>query len=141
MMNQITGDVVRKIFAVQLSSQQESISHEEMEEEIEEEMSHDFQPQTMQYNLASDGSLIPQESPAPLPQVQEEKPKAQALDYTQNMRAPRQMSLSRGPMPAGPVGALTPQPVGGGSPDVAKAGRNDPCPCGSGKKYKKCHGA
>ncbi len=24
--------------------------------------------------------------------------------------------------------------------DVAKVGRNDPCPCGSGKKYKKCHG-
>jgi preprotein translocase subunit SecA len=23
---------------------------------------------------------------------------------------------------------------------VAKVGRNDPCPCGSGKKYKKCHG-
>jgi len=22
-----------------------------------------------------------------------------------------------------------------------KAGRNDQCPCGSGKKYKKCHGA
>ena len=22
-----------------------------------------------------------------------------------------------------------------------KVGRNDPCPCGSGKKYKKCHGA
>jgi hypothetical protein len=29
-------------------------------------------------------------------------------------------------------------------PQVPKAppvGRNDPCPCGSGKKYKKCHGA
>ena len=24
---------------------------------------------------------------------------------------------------------------------IPKAGRNDPCPCGSGKKYKKCHGA
>lgn len=24
---------------------------------------------------------------------------------------------------------------------VARAGRNDPCPCGSGKKYKHCHGA
>lgn len=24
---------------------------------------------------------------------------------------------------------------------VSKVGRNDPCPCGSGKKYKKCHGA
>ena len=24
--------------------------------------------------------------------------------------------------------------------EVAKVGRNDPCPCGSGKKYKVCHG-
>ncbi len=24
--------------------------------------------------------------------------------------------------------------------DAAKVGRNDPCPCGSGKKYKHCHG-
>ncbi|KAA3634379.1 MAG: hypothetical protein DWP97_07260, partial [Calditrichaeota bacterium] len=24
--------------------------------------------------------------------------------------------------------------------DQPKVGRNDPCPCGSGKKYKKCHG-
>jgi preprotein translocase subunit SecA len=24
--------------------------------------------------------------------------------------------------------------------NVPKVGRNDPCPCGSGKKYKKCHG-
>jgi preprotein translocase subunit SecA len=42
--------------------------------------------------------------------------------------------------------------VGGGATAVAtqqprvasewdKVGRNDPCPCGSGKKYKKCHGA
>ncbi len=27
------------------------------------------------------------------------------------------------------------------APAMAKVGRNDPCPCGSGKKYKKCHGA
>jgi tetratricopeptide (TPR) repeat protein len=26
-------------------------------------------------------------------------------------------------------------------PAAASVGRNDPCPCGSGKKYKKCHGA
>ena len=25
--------------------------------------------------------------------------------------------------------------------DEQKVGRNDPCPCGSGKKFKKCHGA
>jgi preprotein translocase subunit SecA len=25
--------------------------------------------------------------------------------------------------------------------NAPKVGRNEPCPCGSGKKYKKCHGA
>ena len=43
-----------------------------------------------------------------------------------------------------------PQPARVGGDDAAvktvrrdepKVGRNDPCPCGSGKKYKKCHGA
>ena len=24
--------------------------------------------------------------------------------------------------------------------DAPKVGRNDPCPCGSGRKYKQCHG-
>ncbi|HEU4682524.1 MAG TPA: preprotein translocase subunit SecA [Gemmatimonadales bacterium] len=32
-------------------------------------------------------------------------------------------------------------PVGRTMAAVPEAGRNDPCPCGSGKKYKKCHGA
>ncbi len=49
--------------------------------------------------------------------------------------------------PKAPV--LRPQPVpniGGGRSRKpvstgTKIGRNDPCPCGSGKKYKKCHGA
>ncbi len=40
-------------------------------------------------------------------------------------------------------GASAPPPPGKPQPVVAgnKVGRNDPCPCGSGKKYKKCHGA
>jgi preprotein translocase subunit SecA len=33
--------------------------------------------------------------------------------------------------------ARAPQPVR----VEQKVGRNDPCPCGSGRKYKKCHGA
>jgi preprotein translocase subunit SecA len=46
---------------------------------------------------------------------------------------------ARGPAPAvssslGPVGRP-------GAATVPEVGRNDPCPCGSGKKYKKCHGA
>jgi preprotein translocase subunit SecA len=37
---------------------------------------------------------------------------------------------------AGDAAAKSAEPVRVG----AKVGRNDPCPCGSGKKYKKCHG-
>jgi preprotein translocase subunit SecA len=32
-------------------------------------------------------------------------------------------------------------PIGRATAAVPAAGRNDPCPCGSGRKYKKCHGA
>jgi preprotein translocase subunit SecA len=45
------------------------------------------------------------------------------------------------------VGAGRPRPLSGaraGPPpdtDWSSVGRNDPCPCGSGKKFKKCHGA
>jgi preprotein translocase subunit SecA len=49
----------------------------------------------------------------------------------------------------GPAVAERPTPARTGGDDVvktvkhegAKIGRNDPCPCGSGKKFKKCHGA
>jgi len=37
--------------------------------------------------------------------------------------------------PAGEAGGHRPAPVQSGP----RVGRNDPCPCGSGKKYKKCH--
>jgi preprotein translocase subunit SecA len=28
----------------------------------------------------------------------------------------------------------------GGGTDFARVGRNDLCPCGSGRKFKRCHG-
>jgi len=30
--------------------------------------------------------------------------------------------------------------LGGGAPGMPRVGRNDPCPCGSGKRFKECHG-
>ena len=54
--------------------------------------------------------------PASRPVTQAVKPSPMA-----NVPAPRQKQ----PVPAG----------------ADKVGRNDPCPCGSGKKYKRCHGA
>jgi len=73
-------------------------------------------------------------------------------------RRPPQMTMSAhspAPSPFGAIGgsasavAEPPRPARTGGDDVVKqvrrdepkVGRNDPCPCGSGKKYKKCHGA
>ena len=43
------------------------------------------------------------------------------------------------------VGAGRTRSLSGGNSaataDWSNVGRNDPCPCGSGKKFKKCHGA
>jgi preprotein translocase subunit SecA len=62
-------------------------------------------------------------------------------------QAPQQMTMSHESAQgfAGqtqPMGA--PMPAAARTPvqnQMPKVGRNDPCPCGSGKKYKKCHGA
>ena len=39
-----------------------------------------------------------------------------------------------------PAAAATAQKSAALGPEFRDAGRNDPCPCGSGKKFKKCHG-
>jgi preprotein translocase subunit SecA len=41
-----------------------------------------------------------------------------------------------------PAGAVpdSPTPQQPFTRATQKVGRNDPCPCGSGKKYKQCHG-
>src|SRR6266404_3450428 len=46
--------------------------------------------------------------------------------------------VSNGPPDAAAPPGLPPAPA---SNPYAGVGRNDPCPCGSGKKFKKCHGA
>ncbi len=52
-------------------------------------------------------------------------------------RLARQQQLSHQPEPMLDVGAvMADMPAHEGR----KVGRNDPCPCGSGKKYKQCHG-
>jgi len=51
---------------------------------------------------------------------------------TSQPQQPVRMTLNRGAEPAVPQTVHRQQ---------EKVGRNDPCPCGSGKKYKKCHGA
>ncbi len=57
------------------------------------------------------------------------------------MTAMRDVHESRGESPQAPGGAPARTVVSASArtPTGDKVGRNDPCPCGSGKKYKKCH--
>jgi len=58
------------------------------------------------------------------------------------MPRPAAPLVRSGPPPeASPPAARSAAHSARGAPKVAKVGRNDPCPCGSGKKYKKCHGS
>jgi preprotein translocase subunit SecA len=76
--------------------------------------------------------------------VQEET--VQFLFRVQLEAAPPGAQAARALHPNGPGGAGRPTrtPVAAGPPGAPSAerkiGRNDPCWCGSGKKYKKCHG-
>ncbi len=135
MMEQINGDVVRKIFAVQ--AVEEARAEEEQFEQRQD-------AGDIQYNLTAEGDLVPVSG-----QVQAVAQAPQAmLDLSHLQQAPRGLQMGRGAMPgaqqAEGSGSPFAQPgassyTGGGN-DVDRVGRNDPCPCGSGKKYKKCHG-
>jgi len=84
-----------------------------------------------------------------------ERIKSDTLDRLFHVQAVRQASEWEAPTPPPPPPVISrPQPkltLNRGDEPVAgptpahraddKVGRNDPCPCGSGKKYKKCHGA
>lgn len=60
----------------------------------------------------------------------------EALAEQERARQKQRMIFGHGAMPGKQPEA--PQPI---KRDMQKVGRNDPCPCGSGKKFKKCHGA
>jgi preprotein translocase subunit SecA len=63
--------------------------------------------------------------------------KAAAKEQTQEIeRRQRRQVANLSFVGAGDAAAQSVQPVHA----EKKAGRNDPCPCGSGLKYKKCHG-
>jgi preprotein translocase subunit SecA len=62
--------------------------------------------------------------------------KAQIEDFTRNIQRKKEREMEALQFVGGEASS-TPSTVQSG----AKVGRNDPCPCGSGKKYKKCHGA
>ena len=66
---------------------------------------------------------------------QRQAAKATMEDFTKSTMRKKDRELEA--LTFGGDSSSGPKTVNGG----AKVGRNDPCPCGSGKKFKKCHGA
>jgi preprotein translocase subunit SecA len=81
---------------------------------------------------------IEREEPEPEPVSVQQRAAAQSSlqDFTRNIQRKKERELAELQFVGGDGGAGTKTVVRGD-----KVGRNDPCPCGSGKKYKKCHGA
>jgi len=69
-------------------------------------------------------------------EAQRQAAKSTMEDFTRNIQRKKERELQVLQFGGGDDSS-GPKTVNGGQ----KVGRNDPCPCGSGKKYKKCHGA
>jgi preprotein translocase subunit SecA len=114
MMDRIEDESVRYLFFLQPVYEQRQPLPFEPQEEIEEE---------------------PQLAPAAA-QAQLAAGRGDILDFTRNIQRKKERELAEMQF-AGAGVATAQQPIVKGR----KVGRNDPCPCGSGKKYKKCCGA
>ena len=102
----------------------------------------------------------PVEAPPPPPAAEEPEGRTHARPAAPRARepelagvgvktVPRNLSFNNpSESPSAFARAAQPKEASGGTNEVQtvrregpKVGRNDPCPCGSGKKYKKCHGS
>ena len=75
-------------------------------------------------------------APEEIPQRRGARPRREQMQLQHESAVGFGMQANREPAAQGAEGQIKRKPV-----RVAeKVGRNDPCPCGSGKKYKNCHG-
>jgi len=121
-----------------------------------EDLTHSIREETVRTLFRANLVLEPAAGPPPGAARRPERPATPAARALPRVRATPESESHAAVSAFG-----TPAPEGGGgggggvgpsrpaegsrrAPLVAqepKVGRNDPCPCGSGKKYKKCHGA
>jgi preprotein translocase subunit SecA len=125
MMTRIDNETIRYLYHIQI---QQAEKHPDEMQTNPEAQSAAAVPQRRsggaQTAVASAAARASESTPQRLPDV------ARQLDRKQQ-RQQKDLQYQTGPAQAEP-----PKPVRA----AAKVGRNDPCPCGSGKKYKKCHG-
>jgi preprotein translocase subunit SecA len=123
MMTRIDNETIRYLFHIQI--QQAEKSPDEMQLRADAQRAAIPQQRSGGAQAAVASAAARASEPQRLPEV------ARQIERRQQ-RQQKDLQYQTGAAQAEP-----PKPVRAG----AKVGRNDPCPCGSGKKYKKCHGA
>ncbi|HUL34222.1 MAG TPA: preprotein translocase subunit SecA [Candidatus Eisenbacteria bacterium] len=119
MMTRIDNETIRYLFHVQIQQSEAP-------------------PQTAQARTAAPRQQISSAAAAVASAAARVEEEPQRLpDFARALERKHERQQKEMQYQTGPAQAEAPKPVRAG----AKVGRNDPCPCGSGKKYKKCHGA
>ncbi len=127
MMDRIEDETVRYLYFLRFEQRTELPFPEDVDEELEGD-------DDAAAALEEQRQLLESQAAA-----EERKRAAQSAvqDLTRGLQRKHEKELKELQFGAPGEGTAA-QTVSNGGP---KVGRNDPCPCGSGKKYKKCHGA
>jgi preprotein translocase subunit SecA len=125
MMARIDNETIRYLFHIQMQQAERSPDEMQLKPDAQQAGIPRRASGGAQAAVASAAARASEPAPQRLPEV------ARQLERKQQ-RQQKDLQYQ-----TGPAQAEAPKPVRAG----AKVGRNDPCPCGSGKKYKKCHGA
>ncbi|HUR93611.1 MAG TPA: preprotein translocase subunit SecA [Gemmatimonadales bacterium] len=115
----------------------------EMFEDLMRDIQSTFTERFLKIQVSAERPEPPRAAPPPPPPAASHPaaPTSGADDLFMGL-PPRAASAATAPQQRAPAPAVNSSlgPVGRATASVPEVGRNDPCPCGSGKKYKKCHG-
>jgi preprotein translocase subunit SecA len=122
MMDRIEDETVRFLYFLQIAQEAGAGSRPQMPFDVDENGYEEDE----------------EEQPSPATDQQRAMAQTSIQDFTRNIQRKKEKELAELQMVGGDSSG------NGRNKQVIKGdkvGRNDPCPCGSGKKYKKCHGA
>jgi preprotein translocase subunit SecA len=133
MIQQIRGDVVRLVYKV-------TVVRLTPEQEAELERQREMARHAVVAEMAGLGAAaVPPAQVLPITPPRVPAAPAEAVPPAVGGEGGTAAAAAAAALPELPP-AVRGGPAGGGRRAVPKVGRNEPCPCGSGKKYKHCHG-
>jgi preprotein translocase subunit SecA len=131
MMDRIEDETIKFLYFMRIEAGQPPMPYPEDAEDEEEDDEHEPHASLN----GSPNGKAPQISPVEA-EAQKREAQKSVVDLTRNIQRKKDRELAE--LQFSSATGTTDKPQ---ASKVAKVGVNEPCPCGSGKKYKKCHGA